>query len=230
VEEQEKILLGLEEAPKARVRLVNMYKVYGTEAMMDPTRIETVVREETAERLERHDARNQANKLTPEERKEKKQKKLTSDTTLTITVCVFKIMELSPKNRFKVDVTAQQLLLTGCCIIEPKFSMVIVEGGPKALRKYKTLLLRRIKWGGNQTQEEEKDSDEESADEKKKENADKVEAGNRCDLVWEGEILQRNFNDFQIKTTRTEAAARKFLSERGCAHYLDMTKDFVPGK
>jgi len=29
---------------------------------------------------------------------------------------------------------------------EPKWSLVIVEGGPKSLRRYKKLMLRRIKW------------------------------------------------------------------------------------
>jgi len=229
-EDQEKILLGLVEAPKARVRIVNMYRVYGTEAMMDPTRIETIVTQETQERSERHEQRNQERKLTPHEKRVKKRKKLTSDTSLAITVCLFKILQLSTKQRFKVDVNAQQLFLTGSCIMGPNFAIVIVEGGPKALKRYKKLLLHRIQWSAPQpkSDDEEEGNEEKEMEEEDKKPVENVE--NRCDLVWEGEILHRNFNDFQIKTTRTDAASRKFLAERGCAHYLDMARDFVPGK
>lgn len=79
--------------------------------------------------------------MTPYEKRHKKRTKLTSDTTLAITVCLFKvsprvfisklivkILHVSAKQRFKIDVNAQQLFLTGSCIMGPNFAMVIVEG------------------------------------------------------------------------------------------------------
>ena len=41
---------------------------------------------------------------------------------------------------------AQQYHLTGCVLVYSNVNLVIVEGGPKALKKYKKLMLHRIKW------------------------------------------------------------------------------------
>jgi U4/U6 small nuclear ribonucleoprotein PRP3 len=133
----EEQLLGVREVPKDRVRLTNMYRVYGTDAMLDPTKIELLVRKETSERLERHDERNQERKLTPEQKKEKKMKKLTKDTDVIVNVMVFKVTEMTTKNKFKVDKNAQQLFLSGTLVITPTFSLIVVEGGTLAMRKYK---------------------------------------------------------------------------------------------
>lgn len=108
--------------------MTNMYRVYGAEAMMDPTKIELKVRQETAEREERHHERNQERKLTPEQRKEKKMKKLTANTDVIVNVCVFKVREMSSKNKAKIEKNAQQLFMTGTCVITPSMSVVAVEG------------------------------------------------------------------------------------------------------
>jgi len=73
---------------------------------------------------------------------------------------------------------ATQYLLSGCCLITPNFTVVIVEGGIKALRKFKKLMLRRIKWEDLNIGEDKK---------------------NYCQLVWEGEVLKPSFTDFQMK-------------------------------
>lgn len=41
---------------------------------------------------------------------------------------------------------AQQYHLTGCVLVHRDINLVVVEGGPKALKKYKRLMLNRIKW------------------------------------------------------------------------------------
>ena len=61
-------------------------------------------------------------------------------------------------------------------------NVVMVEGGGRTIKKYKRLMLRRIKWseGGNvdkDGKEEESGSDEEGL----KESLD-----HKCHLVWEG--------------------------------------------
>lgn len=53
-EEQEKIRLGLIPAPEAKVRLANMMKVLGNEAVVDPTKVEMRVREQMAQRQKKH--------------------------------------------------------------------------------------------------------------------------------------------------------------------------------
>ena len=61
-----------------------------------------------------HEMRNQARALTPAERKEKKRKKLHEDTSREVHVAVFRVRDFSNlKHRFKIDVNAQQLNLTG---------------------------------------------------------------------------------------------------------------------
>jgi len=56
---QDKILLGEIEPPKPRIRIANMMRVLGAQAVQDPTQIEKKVREEMAEREDRHNQRNQ---------------------------------------------------------------------------------------------------------------------------------------------------------------------------
>ena len=58
----------------------------------------------------------------------------------------------------------------GCVVLYKELNLVIAEGGPKAIKKYKQLMLHRIKW----------------AEEKKKKHEDGEERKvNTCVLVWE---------------------------------------------
>lgn len=67
-----------------------------------------------------HEAANAARKLTPEARREKTIRKLKEDTSLGVHVAVFRVTELkNPQRKYKVDINAQQLYLTGM------FSMVM---------------------------------------------------------------------------------------------------------
>lgn len=109
-----------------------------------------------------HEMRNQARKLTPAERKEKKRKKLQEDTSRVVYVAIFRVKDFSdPKQRFKVDVNAQQLNLSGTggyltCALEvlsnfpPAIlcptgdtNLVVAEGGPKGIKKLIKLMTRR---------------------------------------------------------------------------------------
>ena len=45
-----------------------------------------------------------------------------------------------------MDKNAEQLNLTGCVILHGDVNVIVVEGGPKQLKKYKHLLLTRIDW------------------------------------------------------------------------------------
>jgi len=231
-----------------------MHRVYGSEAMQDPTAIEKRVRKEMAERTERHHQRNQARKLTPTERSEKKRRKLIEDTKFSTSVAVFKVLELNTRNRHKIDKAAQLNYLTGCCINGPTFILVVVEGGPKGLKRYKKLMLRRIKWNAEEEEGTHKEKSEtgpipENPEEPKtntNNNPPKPEEvtkmdeigtifnetkkiENRCDLIWEGEVRIAAFNDFQMRPYQTsELLIRKFLTDRGCVHYWDLAKNFIP--
>ncbi len=45
-----------------------------------------------------------------------------------------------------MDINAKQLKLTGCAILWEQYNIVIVEGGPKAMKRFTRLMLHRIKW------------------------------------------------------------------------------------
>lgn len=42
---------------------------------------------------------------------------------------------------------------------------------------------------------------------------------NRCDLVWEGPIRERNFKFFKPKSTESERMARDFLGEKNQGYW-----------
>ena len=46
---------------------------------------------------------------------------------------------------------AQQLHLTGCCLVYHDINIVVAEGGAKGIKKYKKLMLHRIKWSPTDT-------------------------------------------------------------------------------
>lgn len=96
---------------------------------------------------------NEQRKLTKEQQKEKLLRKLKKDSAVECRVVIFRVDNLSDGgHRYKVDKNAQQLQLHGLCLIANREegynspSIVLVEGGPKAIKKFKKLMLVRIKW------------------------------------------------------------------------------------
>lgn len=115
-EKQEMVRQGLLEPPKPKVKISNLMRVLTDEATADPTAVEKEVREQMAERAEAHEDRNLARKLTPAERREKKLRKLFDDpsTSAETQVHVFRVESMAnPKNKFRVDINAQENKLTG---------------------------------------------------------------------------------------------------------------------
>lgn len=80
--------------------------------------------------------------------------------------------------RFKVDVNARENHMTGCSLLltEPGgFSLVVVEGSAKTLRRYEKLMLRRIDWNAGREEEEEEEAEE----------GKPPKPPNYCHLVWQ---------------------------------------------
>ncbi|KAI8930068.1 hypothetical protein BC831DRAFT_395620 [Entophlyctis helioformis] len=198
-----------------------MMRVLGREAVLNPTMVEAKVREQMAARKKKHDALIAASKLTDEQRRDKLRNKLLEDTSLLSHVCVFRVKNLShPQHKFKVDKNAEQYNLTGTAILYTDFSVVIVEGGPKGIKAYKKLMLRRIDWTATK-------DDDGGADA----NAHAVSSDdmpNRCDLVWEGEVKERSFRTFRFKALPTEAMIREFLGRINATHYWDAARNYAP--
>ena len=47
-------------------------------------------------------------------------------------------------------------------------------------------------------------------------------ASDACVLMWEGAQQTRKFKNFKAHTTRSEAQARRLLSEKACEHFWTM--------
>lgn len=220
-EKQLKVRLGLIKPPEPKYKLSNMMRVLGIEAAAEPTAIEAMVRKRQAERVAKHEATNESNKLTPEERIAKRQAAVATDLAAGLRCAVFRVEDLSHKQwKYKVRVNAEQLALNGCVAYMSGFAVVVAQGGAKALKKYKQLMLNRIKWADAQHLQD--DQAVESAA------APMIARGeNKCTLIWEGDIVKQNFFSFGFERNGTEAGARGFFAERGCEHYLDLAKSFV---
>ncbi|KAK0163611.1 hypothetical protein PV327_007277 [Microctonus hyperodae] len=206
-ESQEKIRLGLEPAPEPKLRISNLMRVLGTEAVQDPTKIEAHVRQQMAKRLKAHEDANAARRLTADQRREKKARKLKEDTTLGVHVAVYRIRDLvnNASKKFKVETNAKQYNLTGCVMLFRDCNVVVVEGGAKQLRHYHRLMMNRIKW------EEDIVKDNDGND-----------VANKCVVIWQGTSKQRHFNDIKFKVCPIEKMAREYFKKHQVEHYWDL--------
>lgn len=208
-DKQDKIRMGLEPAPQAKVRISNLMRVLGNEAIQDPTKIEAHVREQMAKRLQNHQEANASRKLTAEQRREKKEKKLQEDTSSQgVHVAVYRVKDLhNPAKKFKIETNAKQLYMTGCAVLFKDVNVIVVEGGPKQQKKYRQLMMKRIRW--------EEDPVKSKADAP-------TAVRNTCSLVWEGTTKQRNFGDLIFKLCPSELVAREHFRKHGVEHYWDL--------
>lgn len=210
-EVQEKVRLGLMPPPEPKVRISNLMRVLGTEAVQDPTKVEAHVRAQMAKRQKAHEEANAARKLTAEQRKEKKVKKLKEDLTDGVHIAVYRIRNLqNPAKKFKVEANANQLYLTGTVVLHRDVNLVVVEGGPKSQKKFKRLMLHRIKWEEHNSKRDDPDGD------------DDTKRNNKCWLVWEGTAKERSFGDIKFKQCPTESMAREHFKKHGTEHYWDL--------
>eukprot|EP00656_Telonema_subtile_P011046 TRINITY_DN1541_c0_g2_i1.p1 TRINITY_DN1541_c0_g2~~TRINITY_DN1541_c0_g2_i1.p1 ORF type:complete len:532 (+),score=97.98 TRINITY_DN1541_c0_g2_i1:94-1689(+) len=205
-EKQAQVRVGLLAPPPPKVKISNMMKALLNEAVQDPSKIEQQVRAAMAQRQRNHDLRNEERKLKPEERRQKKLKKVMDETAVEVGIAVYRIEDFSnTQNRYKVDINASQLHLTGCVLLceEAGYSVVVAEGGKSSLKKFTKLLTQRIKW---------KDEDAPKSDNDKP----------GCQWVWQGVVKKPTFKAFRLDDYRTEALARQYLGNKNLAHLWDM--------
>lgn len=215
-DEQEKIRLGLQPPPEPKVRMANLMRVLGNEAVQDPTKIEAHVRAQMEKRQKQHEETNAARKLTTEQRKEKKAKKLKEDVSLGVHVSVYRVRDLTnPSKKFKIETNAKQLYMTGIVVLYRDCNAVVVEGGPKQQRKFRRLMLHRIKWEEDHHKGKKKDDDDSDSEEESNKT-------NKCYLVWEGTTTTRAFNEMKFKVCPTELFAREHFKKCGVEQYWDL--------
>jgi U4/U6 small nuclear ribonucleoprotein PRP3 len=229
-EQQDKIRLGLEPAPPPKVKKSNLMRVLGEEAVKDPTAVEARVNREIAERLQKHEDANEARKLTKEQRLEKLAIQQTRDAAKGIHVSVYKIDSLANgRHRFKISKNAEQHSLTGICVMNPKFCLVIVEGGEHSINAYKKLMLNRIDWTENPGPSATREGNKEALQQwlqAEDENGNMRDLGlNKCTLVWEGEEKTRAFRKWLgARVCETDAKAKETLSRAKMENFWAVSK------
>ncbi|KAJ9519140.1 hypothetical protein QJQ45_007695, partial [Haematococcus lacustris] len=219
-EKQDLIRQGLLEPPKAKVKLSNLYRVLGEQAVADPTMLELETKKQMQERQAAHDDRNLSRALTPAERKEKKLRKLFDDNGLEVLTSVYRIGRLDSKlNKIKVDINARENHMSGTALIAPDFSLVVVEGCRKATKRYAKLMLRRIDWQLQVWQGVVKKAAFE---------------GFKMDTCSTQEHAQQPLVQLLGPQLSGSPVLRVVLAQvlamRGVSHYWDAAKNFVPGE
>ncbi|KAG8899862.1 hypothetical protein FRC01_010349, partial [Tulasnella sp. 417] len=237
-DKQDRQKMGLIPPDPPKVRLANLMRVLTSDAVQDPTKVEARVRREVAMRKQGHEQMNADRKLTDEQRKEKIETKKAEEEKKGIYGAAFKIKTLTdPAHRFKVRKNAEQFGLTGVCIFNPSFNLVLVEGSAKAIKQYTRLMLVRIQWteaARERGAPEDAGEAEEAGGVVKKEEgiSGGAEQGNAsledntCDKVWEGPLRDRVFSGFRAKSCPTDSSAREMLGDK-MASYWDIAKAYV---
>ncbi|RYP06706.1 hypothetical protein DL764_003008 [Monosporascus ibericus] len=216
-EEQAKIRLGLVPPPPPKVKKGNLMRVLGEEAVKDPTAVEARVNREIAERHTKHIETNEERKLTKEQRHEKLAANQEKDAAKGLHLLVFVIDSLANgQHRYKINLNAEQLGLTGIVIMHPKRCLVVAEGGSWAVNKYRKLMLNRINWTENAPP---RDRDGNAQNDNYRdwlkaedENGNLRDlALNKCRLLFEGEMKERGFRKWGSKVCETDSEAREAL-------------------
>ncbi|KAI1210536.1 PRP3-domain-containing protein [Annulohypoxylon truncatum] len=227
-EEQAKIRLGLVPAPPPKVKKGNLMRVLGEEAVKDPTAVEARVNREIADRHAKHVELNEERKLTKEQKHEKLAANQEKDAAKGLHMLVFKINSLANgQHRYKININADQLALTGLVIMHPKQNLVVVEGGEWSIKHYKKLMLNRVNWTENLASREKDAQNEALKQWLKAENEDgelKDLAENQCKLIFEGEIKSRAFRKWGSKVCETDSEAREVLSKSKMENFWNLAK------
>ena len=130
-------------------------------------------------------------------------------------ISVYRVQNLSnPAKKFKIEANAGQLYLTGEMILHKDVNMVVVEGGPKAQKKCKHLMLKWKKWN-EQTSYTKENNDDESDEEA-------VKKTNKCVLVWEGTAKYQRYGEMEFKQCPTENMACEHFKRHGAEKYWDL--------
>lgn len=211
-EKQDRIRLGLDPAPAPKVKPSNVMSIYTDEAIRDPTRMEMLARKELELRKQKHKEDNESRKLSPEQRWEKEQAKIEAQKEKGLYCAVFRIENLSDgKHKFLVNYNALEYKFTGITIFNDKFNLVIVEGGFLQIKKYKKLLLNRVKWTENAPPKTPRDGEEPQPPQDL--------SRNRCRLVWSGQLKNNHFSRWSQFHAETEQDAKDILARNDAAHY-----------
>jgi U4/U6 small nuclear ribonucleoprotein PRP3 len=128
-----------------------------------------------------------------------------------VNVSVYRVNDLSdPAVKFKLEANCNQNHMTGIVLLCKNLNVVVVEGGPKQQKRFRRLMLNRIKW--NELHSRMKSVDPENREK------------NRCALVWEGTVKTRSFGAIIFKMCPTVTFAREYFKKMSVEHYWDIAQ------
>ena len=227
-ETQAKIRLGLMEPPPDKVKLGNLMRVLGEEAVKDPTAVEARVNRQITERRQQHFQTNEDRKLTNEQKHEKLEQKKKKDAAKGIYLTVYKVDSLANgRHRFKVGKNLEQLGGTGLCIYSPKFCLVLTEFGEHGAKAYKKLMLNRIDWTENSpapVREGNKAAQAAFLEAEEQDGTVKDLSRNKCQLLFEGQEKDRIFRGWKTRVCETDKEAMDTLERTKMGSFLTMAK------
>ncbi len=183
-----------------------------------------------------HEEHNASRKLTDAERSAKKVRKIQENTDDGVIVSVYRVKDLTdPATKFKLEANCNQLHMTGVILLLKNLNVVVVEGGPKQQKKFRRLMLNRIKWNDLKVKEGKNAGIHFKSSafswimltrfiwSFKASNSEEVEK-NDCGLVWEGMVKNRSFGTIIFKSCPTVTFAREYFKKYSCEHYWDIAQ------
>ena len=227
-ETQAKIRLGMMEPPPDKVKLGNLMRVLGDQAVKDPTAVEAQVNRQIAERKQDHLQRNEDRKLTADQKHEKLDQRKAGDAAKGIYLTVYKVNSLANgRHRFKIAKNCEQLGGTGLCIFSPKFCLILVEFGEHGAKQYKKLMLNRIDWTENSpapVREGNKAAQAAFLEAEDEAGIVKNLSTNKCEMLFEGQEKDRMFRKWLTKVCETDKEAMDVLSRTKMDSFWTLAK------
>ncbi|BGP16780.1 U4/U5/U6 small nuclear ribonucleoprotein prp3 [Rhodosporidiobolus nylandii] len=234
-DKQDRQKMGLLPPDPPKVKISNMMRVLTQDAIADPTKVEAQVRREMVARERKHLKDNAARALTDEERRQKREDEYAKDEAKGIQAAAFKVRYLSdPSHKFKVKKNAIDMHLTGVICHNRNFCLVVVEGGAKSIKKYRQLMLNRIRW--TEEAAPRNDADQPAVEMvdgiprptkpfNAPEEADDAPASlqdNYVREIWSGALREHLFGDMRHSNCPSDSHAREQLGKLG--HLWDVAK------
>lgn len=219
---QEEIKYGKREPPPPRLTLSNFMRILGDEATQNPTKIAMEVKKIVEQRQSKHLKRNEARKLTKDQKRDKILKKLKKDSAKETKIAIFAVRSLHNfKIQGKVVKNAEQKALNGFGLLPSKKSglniptIVVVEGGPRSVKFYKRLMLQRIDWSHKRSHKSGPGKGEEGMVQ------EEASTDHYCRLVWEGTVNDPVFSKWSLKVISSEVEGRNLFLDKNMERYWD---------
>ena len=231
---QNKIRLGLMQPPPPRIKMKNIMRVLGQEAVAGPSAVEQAARAQAAQRVQEHEQRNAERKLSPEERRQKHIAKWTKPLQFTDVIKVSAYVVFCPitgKERFKICKNAEQLHLGGL-LVDSKLpsgapdqpSLVVVEGTRRAVKRFDRLMLKRINWASIDNSDAEMKDEEDSEDDEDEEHEDSsaVKKSGKCVRIFHGTESKQKLSKWTYMEMKNLPDGLDLIAQKGCSHFWEM--------